>query len=184
MKKLIVVISGLPGAGSSTVAKAVAKKLKLKLFSAGDLHKKMFEGWKNKEAMAALEVWKTEKGASEKTHKDRDKLIAEIAKERDIVICAKLGIHFLKKLSKYKIWLDAPIKIRAERSSKRDNVPIDEVLKQLSIREDMERANWKRIYGFDYFDQKKGADLAIDTSNLTVDQTVEKILKFIKSNKS
>ena len=34
-------------------------------------------------------------------------------------------------------------------------------------------------FGFDYFYQKDIADLVIDSSNLTLEQTVEKILDFI-----
>lgn len=179
MDNLVIVIGGPPGAGSSTVAKAVAKKLGMKFFSAGDLHKSMFKGWKNKEAMAALEVWKTKIGSSEKTHRERDELIRKIAKEGDIVICTKLGIHFLADLSTRKIWLDAPLSVRAKRTAKRDKVTVEDALKQISLREDMERISWKKIYGFDYFDQKNEADLVIDTSKLTVKKIVDDVLNFV-----
>lgn len=181
MKKIVVVISGPPGAGSTTIAKNLAKKLNLKFFSAGKLHKQFFKGWKKDEAKAALEVWKTPVGASDKTHKDRDRLQINIAKKGGVVICSKLGIHFLKKLSKYKIWLDVPLKVRAKRAAKRDNTTIDQSLKEIIEREEIEKREWKRMYGFDYFDQKYEADLVLDTSNLTLKQSIDKILNFIKS---
>lgn len=180
MKKLVIVVSGPPGAGSSTVARNIARKLNLKYFSVGKLHKQFFKGWKKEEAKAALEVWKTHIGASDRTHRDRDALQIEIAKKGRVVICSKLGIHFLKKLSKYKIWLDVPLKIRAERTAKRDKISVQEALKEIAQREEIERREWKRIYGFDYFDQKYDADLVLDSSDLTVKQTVDKILNFIK----
>jgi cytidylate kinase len=91
-----------------------------------------------------------------------------------------LSIHFLRKLTNYKIWLDVPLKIRAERTAERDGIAVDEALKEIAKREELERFHWKRLYGFDYFDQKKMADFVIDTSNLTVRESVNQIINFIK----
>lgn len=180
MGKLVIVISGPPGAGSSTVSKQIAKKLKLEYFSFGELHKKMTANWEKMEAKAALDSWKTEGGASEKTHVERDAMQTNIAKRGNIVICGKLSIHFLRDLTHYKIWIDAPLNIRAVRSAKRDKIPIKEAKKHIWERENIERESWKKIYGFDYFDQKKDADLVIDSSKLSVEETVRKIVGFIK----
>ncbi len=183
MAKNVVVISGPPGAGSSTISKIVAKKLKLRYFSFGELHKKLHKEGKNKEAKAALEVWKTNVGSSEKTHRERDELHSVISKKGNIVICGKLSIHFLKDETPFKIWINASLDVRANRSSNRDKVSIEEARSHIFERENIEREKWKKMYGFDYFDQKNDADFVIDTSNMTVNETVEKILNFIKSKK-
>ena len=57
----------------------------------------------------------------------------------------------------------------------------EEAKKEIEERENIERAEWKRIYGFDYFYQKEIADLVLDSSGLTLEQTVDKILEFVKS---
>lgn len=181
MKKIVVVIASPPGVGGTSVAKGVAKKLKLKFFSVGLLYKKLSK--EKTESKAAFELWRTKFGSSEKLHKHMDNLQIEIAKKGNVVIESTLGIHFLKDLSKYKIWLDVPLKVRAERTAKRDKIPVENALKEISQREEIEKSEWKRMYGFDYFDQKYEADFVLDSSKLTVSQTVKKILEFIKEKR-
>jgi cytidylate kinase len=182
LKKRVVVISGPPGSGSTSVAKEVAKRLGFKYFVPGKLHKKLGEN--KKESKAALESWHTKKGSSKKFHKDLDKLQIKKAKKGNIVICGKLSVHFLKELGDYKIWLDVPLKDRAKRTAKRDGINVNKAVKEIRKRQNIERKEWKRIYGFDYFYQKKIADYVIDSSELTVKQTADKIIRFIKSKKS
>ncbi|MCS7106448.1 MAG: cytidylate kinase family protein [Candidatus Aenigmarchaeota archaeon] len=177
-KKLVIVVSGPPGVGTSSVAKEIAKKLKLRFLSPGKTYKSFL---KEKEAKAALEFWKTEFGKSKELHQALDKNQIEEAKKGNVVICGKLSIHFLKEIADLKVWLEAPLEIRAERTAKRDNIPFEEALKQISERENIERKKWKEIYGFDYFELKKDADLILDTSNLSLEETVKKILDFMRT---
>ncbi len=177
MKNLVIVVSGPPGVGSSTIAKILAKKLKLRYFSPGKIFKSHARA---PEAKAALDVWKTDFGKSSETHKNLDEGQIEIAKKGGVVICGKLSIHFLKDLADYKIWIDAPIEVRAKRAAGRDKVPIENTLKQIKEREDAERSEWKKIYGFDYLDLKNSADIIVDNSKLTPNETVQRILSFIR----
>ena len=178
-KKLVIVISGPPGVGTSTISKEISKKLKLDYFSPGEFYKKMFEG--REETDSALKGWRSKKGKSRELHINIDKIQREKAKKGNVVICGKLSIHFLEDLANVKIWLEAPLKVRAKRTAERDNIPLKEAIKKIKERELMERKNWKRIYGIDYFDLKKKADLILNTSNLSIEETVDKVLKFIKS---
>ena len=52
---------------------------------------------------------------------------------------------------------------------------------QIKRREEIERKEWKRIYDFDYFDSKNLADLVIDSSEDSVDEIVEQILKSMRN---
>lgn len=177
VKKLVIAISGPPGVGTSSVAKELAKKLKLRYLSPGKIYKSYLN---EKEAKAALDFWKTSFGSSKELHKSLDKNQIEEAKKGNIVICGKLSIHFLKDVADFKIWLEAPIETRAKRTSERDRISYEKALRQIGEREKIERKKWKKIYNFDYFDQKKLADIIIDSSRLTLEQTVNKILNFIK----
>lgn len=180
IEKIVIAISGPPGVGTSSVAREVAKRLKLRYLSPGKTYKSFLD---EKEAKAALDFWKTSFGSSKMLHENLDTSQIEEAKKGNIVVCGKLSIHFLKDMADYKIWLEAPLEARAKRTAGRDDIPFEEALKEIADREKMERENWKRIYGFDYFEQKKIADLVVDSSELTLEQTVNKILEFIKSKK-
>ena len=180
MRKITIAISGSPGAGTSSIAKEVAKRLRLIFFSPGKIQKSYAKT--KKESLAALKVWQTKFGKSEDFHRNiLDRKQVEVAKKGNVVICGKLSIKMLGSLADYKIWIHAPLKIRAMRAAGRDGISTEEAMKLLSEREDMERKEWRRIYGFDYFDQRKLADIVIDNSRLTLEQAVDKIMGFIKS---
>lgn len=177
--KPVIVVSGPPGSGSTSVAKELAKRLHFSYFVPGKVEKKL--GKSKKENKAALEGWKTKRGKSKKFHESLDKLQVKEAKKGNIVVCGKLSIHFLKDMSNCKVWLDVPLKVRAKRAAKRDGISVKKAMEEIRERQKIERREWKKIYGFDYFYQKRIADLVFDSSKLTLKQTVDKILKFVKS---
>jgi cytidylate kinase len=177
MKKIVIIVSGPPSSGSSTIAKEIAEKLGLDYYSPGKVFKSHTKG---KESKAAIDVWKTELGTSKELHRSLEDEQIGFAKKGNVVICGKLSIHFLKKFSDFKIWLDVPLNVRARRTANRDGISFEEARKHIVEREKFERTEWKRIYGFDYFEQKNDADFVVETSNLTVEETVTKILEHIK----
>jgi len=158
----------------------LARKLKLNYYSPG----KDFKSYsKKKESEAALEVWK-KYGKNKRFHeKFFDKVQIEKAEKGNIVICGKLSIFMLKDLADYKIWIHVPLKIRARRTAKRDKIPLKKAIKEIKEREKIERETWKKIYGFDYFDQKYSANFILDNSKLSLKQVVNKILEFIEKGK-
>lgn len=175
-RNLTIVISGPPGAGSSKTALTLAKKLGLKCFSTGDLFKSYSKQRKNR----ALDTW-NRFGKIRKFHQDLDEYQKEKAKKGNIVICGKLSIFLLKDLADFKVWIESPLKVRAKRIAKREDISMIRSIDQIKKREDIERRAWKRIYDFDYFDSKKLADLVIDSSENSVEEVVEEILKSMKN---
>lgn len=180
MKNVVIAISGPPGSGSTTIAKKIAERLKLGYYSIG----KTFKSYsKKEESEAALEVW--EKFGKNKDFHEKllDKGQIEKAKKGNIVICGKLSIFILKDLADYKIWIDAPLNVRARRTATRDGISFNQALNRIRKKERIERDFWKKIYKFDYFDQKSKANFVLDNSKLTVEKAVNKVLEFIKREK-
>lgn len=174
----VIVISGKPGCGSSTVAKLLAKKLKLKHFSVGDYNKSHSKA--KKETDKSIEVWKTNTGSSKKFHLDSDKLAAKTARKGNVVIDGKIGVKMLKGYYDFSVWLKAGKGIRAKRYAKRDNSTFGWALKKLNEKERLERSNWKQIYGFDYFSQEKEADVVVNTVNKTPEHIVDLIISKVR----
>ena len=124
---LCVAVSGMPGAGSSTTAKLLAKRLNLEHFSAGDYVKKLgSKALKTEvpETERALKMWQTDL-QTEKFNKDLDDTVVKKGKEGNIVIDGKLAIYFLKDIAGMKVWLKCPMDTRAERIALRDGIAFE-----------------------------------------------------------
>jgi len=100
---MIVTIAGKPGSGKSTVAKLLAKKLKFKVFSAGDLRGQIAI----KHGMTIDQL--NEVGKKERwTDEECDKLLAKMGKEQDnIIFDSRLAWHFVP--NSLKIFLDVDL---------------------------------------------------------------------------
>lgn len=172
-----IIISGQPGAGSSTTAKLLAKALGLKHWSAGEYTKQF--GKSSKETERAVEAWKGA-AAKKEFHVELDEKTVEVAKQGNVVIDGKLAIHFAKRFANFTVWLKCPHGIRAQRLAGRDRIPLSEADRTLDEKEKLERLNWQKMYGFDPFEQEAEADLVIDTSTMAPGKVVEKIAAELK----
>jgi len=175
---MIITISGRAGSGKSTVAKLLAKKLKLRHYSIGDLMRNMAK----EKGISLSELSKI----AEKDNKidteldDRQKKLGE--KEDNFVIDGRLSSVFIP--NSVKIFLDANKHERAKRilKDKRDEekgVSAEEIMHKLKEREKSEIKRYKEYYGFDCYD-KKYYDFIVDTTDSKPELVVEKVIKLIK----
>lgn len=204
MKLVTIAVSGMPGAGSSSIGRSLAKLLDMQFFSMGQLFKDIGTGVVSKrqyypifkalcdkaeleipnftaksDSHAVVNLWNTEFGSSKKFHKIIDRLQQELALKGNIVIEGKLALRMVPKAD-IKIWVSASIEERAKRESQRDSISLEEAERILKKREEKERKEWKTIYGFDYFEQKDDADLVIDSSQMNVPAIVDEIVEHLE----
>lgn len=186
---MIITISGTPGSGKSTVAKAIAKALKLKHFSAGDFMRALAAD----KGVSLAELSK-EAEKSDKIDKEIDQRNVELFKREDnFVIDSRLAFHFAPKgLKVIKIFLTCDTKEAARRiygdvlSNKRsvesDIKTQKDAEKAIASRMKSEVKRYKKYYGVDYLDDSN-YDLVLDTSNISIDGAIGKVLEFVYKKK-
>ncbi len=177
---MIITISSLPGSGKSTITKLVAKKLDYKHYSTGDFQRELA-----KEHGLTITQWGELEAKDKKYDMMVDKRTEQIAKTIDnAVFDSWLAPHFVPKHA-IKIFLECDEQVRAKRRlpQKRETEQfstIEEAIKDMRKRVECNRKRWIKYYNYDFLDMSN-YDLVIDTTNLTPEQIVDKILKFVEN---
>jgi cytidylate kinase len=182
---MIITISGLPGSGKSSVAKLLAKRLKMKRYYMGEMRREIA---RNKGiTLEELNRLGENEGWTDKTVDDYQRELGK--KEDNFIIEGRTSFFFIP--NSIKIFLDVDIRTGAKRifkvienegASKRnegDFKTIDEAEKAISERIRSDRKRYKKYYGIDFLD-KSHYDMVIDTTNLEISQVVEKIIRMIE----
>ena len=162
---VVVAISGLHGAGKTTVAKYLVKELGLRYVCAGTIFRKLAE-----ERKMTLEEFSRYAERHPEIDRMIDRRTAEAAREKNVLIDARLAGWMAKKAD-VKILLTAPLEVRVRRISQREGRKRDEVLRETVARERSERRRFKKIYGIDV-DDHSSFDLVLNTARLSVRETV------------
>lgn len=186
-RKLVIVISGVSGCGSTTTGKLLGDKLGMEFFSVGTYFKKLAAEkskikWTSPTHIS-VDYLSTKEGSDEKLHNDIDAMQMEKAKKGNIIIESKLGIHMLRDAADLRVWLKADIKKRAERYAKRENIQVEEALELLERKGELEKQSFRRIYGFDFFELEKSADVVINTGNRKPEEIVDIIISSLRKRK-
>jgi cytidylate kinase len=174
---MIISINGKAGSGKSSVAKALAKKIGYKTYSAGDIWRKCASD----RGLTLPEFNKlAEKDPSiDKTADDALKNLGET--EDNLIVESRLGFLFIPK--SIKIFFDADDVIRAKRTTEAGRIQesakdLDEALAKLKARDEGDVARYKKLYGVDPYNHKY-YDLVVDTSHNTVDETLQIVYDFL-----
>ncbi|MFQ5800774.1 MAG: (d)CMP kinase [Candidatus Hydrothermarchaeales archaeon] len=154
---MIITIGGPIGSGKTTVAKAVAERFGLRHISAGIIFREMA-----KERRLSLEEFSRVAEGDESFDKIVDEKQKELAKKGNAVVDGRLSGRFIEEAD-IKIWLTAPIELRAERVSKRENKTLKQATEELKKREKSEAARYKRLYGINLYDIS-GYDVVLNTT--------------------
>ena len=182
---MIIALSGLQGAGKSTIKDLLAEKLGLKKYSMGDLRGKMaIARGMTIDELNALGM------EQDFTDKEVDSYQENLGKTEDnFVIDGWLSWHFIPHAKK--IFLTVDRKVAAQRIFAacqnrigREDEPYfssaEDVERNIIARHEQNSARYKKWYGIDYMDPSH-YDLILDTTHLTPAEVVQKIEEFVHS---
>jgi len=182
---MIITISGLAGSGKTTVLKELAKRLNYSFYDIGTLRKRMA-----KERGMTIEEFNKLGEKESFTDNDADKYLENLGKTEDnFVVQGRLAYYFIPH--SIKIFLNVTLEKAAERIMKDSDNPERnsesqhsslEVIRRLSKdRDDSDIVRYRKWYGIENYRDPKNYDLIIDTSNITADQVVQKIIDYVNS---
>lgn len=177
---MIITISGRPGSGKSTVAKALATRLEFPHASAGDFMREMAA----ERGVTVLELSRMAE-TDETIDREIDRRSAELgAAGGSLVMDSRLAWHFIPQ--SLKVFLDVTPEVAARRiygdsrGSEAENVDLVATERATEERARSESQRYRDYYGIDYLDPSH-YDLVVDTSALTIEAVVDRIEAFVRS---
>ncbi|HEX7628679.1 MAG TPA: AAA family ATPase [Candidatus Methanoperedens sp.] len=171
-----ITISGPPGSGKSTLSKILSVKLGLELVSMGDVFRKCAH-----DRCMSLDEFGQIAKCNEKIDREIDEMQKKIANEKDNILIEGRLSGFLVDAD-LKIWLKAPLEVRAERIARRENKSLPKAMEETSEREECERERYLKYYDLDIKDLSV-YDIVIDSSKWSaqeISEIVEKSAGFLK----
>ena len=174
---MILTISGLHGAGKSTIGKLISQKLGLKYYSTGQAFRDLA-----KDMNLTLEEFTKYVEENPDIDKKLDDKIIEIAQKENVIIDSQLSAYILESTADFKILLTCPLEIRVNRMTERDTSLYEDTLRETTIREKSELTRFNKLYDIDLNNQLI-YDVIIDTAELTIEEILEIIFSALKRNK-
>ena len=162
-----VAISGLHGAGKSTISKALVKKFKnLRYVCAGEIFRQLL-----KERGMTLNDGQRYAELHPAVDRMIDRRIADAARSDKMLLDARLAGWFAKKAD-IKIFLTASTKVRVMRIAQRENRRYRDVYNETLRRERSEANRFKKLYNIDINDCSF-FDIVLNTERLSVPETTK-----------
>jgi cytidylate kinase len=169
---LLITISGLPGAGTSTVARLVAETLGLERVDGGTVFRMMA-------AERNLDVGEFSRVAEGDAEIDLelDQRLAERVRVGDVVLESRLAgwIATNEAVPATRVWIDAAENERALRVAAREGIEQAAALAANQAREASERRRYRTYYGID-LDARSVYDLVIDSTTAEPEEIAKSIV--------
>lgn len=170
---MLITISGPLGSGCSTTAKNIAINMSMDYFTAGKVMKAIA-----KERKLSEDELRTAMLTDPTTDYEIDKTQKIKSEEDKVVIDSKLGAWKVDRVD-LKVYLHAPMRIRANRYSKKHKMPVTDAIKDIEEREKKDTQRFLKWYGVNIEDVSI-YDLIINTEKWDSDGVLFIISKAIQ----
>ncbi|WP_181685456.1 (d)CMP kinase [Halorhabdus salina] len=173
---MLITVSGPAGSGKSTLAESLADALDYDHVSGGDIFRSLAE----EREMTPLELNKQAED-DETIDLDLDRRLRTTAQDRDdLVLESRLAGWMAGDHADLKLWLDAPLGVRADRISQRENKPIEQAKTETKERGESEAQRYREYYGIDIGDLSI-YDLVINTARWGPQGVLSVVLHAVES---
>lgn len=172
-----IVISGPPAVGKTTVAKGLAEEFSLQYLSGGDVLKEMAkeqgfdstgdDWWDTEEGMKFL----NQREENSEFDKKLDEKLTMLFNEGGMVITSYTLPWLIR--DGIRIWLEGSHESSTKRMQTRDDMSSEDAYQITKQRFDKNKALYKKLYDFDFGDDKSVFDVIINTDNLTAQQVID-----------
>jgi cytidylate kinase len=145
---MLLTVSGPPGSGKSTNAEMLAEQFGLEHISGGDIFRELA----SERGYTPVEFNELAEEEAQ-IDKDLDRRLRTIAATQDDVLLeSRLAGWLAAEHADLRIWLDAPLDIRAERISSREEKSMEQARAETKRREDSEAKRYLDLYDIDIHD--------------------------------
>ncbi|GGI98048.1 cytidylate kinase [Halobellus salinus] len=156
---MLVTVSGPPGAGKSTTVAALANAFDLEHVSGGNIFRELAD----ERGLSAVEFNRLAED-DDQIDRDLDRRLRTVALERDDVLLeSRLAGWLAGDAADFRLWLDAPIEVRAARIADREDKSAETALAETREREESEALRYREYYGIDIADLSI-YDIALNTA--------------------
>ena len=156
---MLLTVSGPPGAGKSTTVAALAEAFDLEHVSGGDIFRELAD----ERGLTAVEFNRLAE-EDDQIDRDLDRRLRTVALERDDVLLeSRLAGWLAGDAADLRLWLDAPIEVRAARIADREAKSAGTALTETREREESEALRYREYYGIDIADLSI-YDVALNTA--------------------
>lgn len=168
------------GSGKSTIAEIVAKKLKLRFYSMGNIMRELAA----KRKLSINEYIALDEDVDSEADNYQKNLGL---KEDNFIVDGRLAFYFIP--DSIKIFFDVNPEVGAERifrnqrtgSEKKYN-NVNDALNSIKKRIEEDKKRYKKLYNTDAYD-KNNFDYVIDTTNLSIDAIAGEVIKIANNAK-
>ncbi len=173
---MLITVSGPAGSGKSTLAAGLADALGHEHVSGGDIFRALAD-----ERGYSLVEFNELAEEDDQIDRDLDRRLRETAREStDLVLESRLAGWMAAEYADLRVWLDAPLDVRADRIADREDKPLDEVLEETRARAASEAQRYREYYGIDIEDHSI-YDLTVNTARWDADACLSLVLSAAES---
>ncbi|WP_224268454.1 (d)CMP kinase [Haloprofundus salinisoli] len=139
---MLLTVSGPPGSGKSTTAAGLAEAFGYEHISGGDIFRALAE----ERGMSPVEFNELAE-EDDQIDRDLDRRLYDIAAERDdVVLESRLAGWLAGDYADFRIWLDAPLSVRAARIADREEKSVETAREETDRREASEAKRYMAYY--------------------------------------